>query len=82
MSTFTSIKTFADEVKSEVQSVDYVLLNAGLTNKDFKMGEEGYEETLMVNCLGTAMLAVLLLPWMKEKGRRGAHFGGCDEWVA
>ncbi|KAG4429558.1 hypothetical protein IFR05_014967, partial [Cadophora sp. M221] len=35
MSTFAGIKKFADEVTREVDSVDYVLLNAGVTKRGF-----------------------------------------------
>ncbi|KAH7356822.1 hypothetical protein BKA65DRAFT_215551 [Rhexocercosporidium sp. MPI-PUGE-AT-0058] len=75
MSTFAGIKKFADEVKREVDTIDYVLLNAGVTKRvfGFGTGTEGWEETLAVNCLGTALLAILLLPWMKIAGRGRAH---------
>ena len=75
MSTFAGIKEFADRVKSEVKSVDYVLLNAGVLATTFRMGEEGYEESIAVNCLGTALLAILLLPWVKDAGRGNGHLG-------
>lgn len=75
MSTFAGIKDFADRVKSEVKSVDYVLLNAGVLATTFRMGEEGYEESIAVNCLGTALLAILLLPWVKAAGRGNGHLG-------
>ncbi|PVH84573.1 NAD(P)-binding protein [Cadophora sp. DSE1049] len=75
MSTFAGIKEFAEKVKSEVKSVDYVLLNAGVLATSFRMGEEEYEETIAVNCLGTALLAVLLLPWVKVAGRGNGHLG-------
>ncbi|KAH6722202.1 hypothetical protein BKA61DRAFT_729578 [Leptodontidium sp. MPI-SDFR-AT-0119] len=75
MGTFAGIKKFADEVRREVDSVDYVLLNAGVTKRVFAVAEggEGWEETLMVNCLGTALLAILLLPWVKVAGRGRGH---------
>ncbi|KAK0107279.1 hypothetical protein ONS95_003979 [Cadophora gregata] len=75
MSTFVGIKEFADKVKEEVKSVDYVLLNAGLLATSFRTGKEGYEESIAVNCLGTALLAILLLPWVKVAGRGNGHLG-------
>lgn len=75
MSTFEGIKDFADRVKKEVKVIDYVLLNAGLFNTSFKMGKEGFEETVEVNCISTTLLALLLLPWIKENGRGQAHLG-------
>lgn len=52
-----------------------MLLNAGLLNTKFQKGKEGYEETIQVNVLSTALLGLLLLPWMKEVGRGKAHLG-------
>jgi NAD(P)-dependent dehydrogenase (short-subunit alcohol dehydrogenase family) len=75
MSTFVATKAFADAVKREVTRIDYVLLNSGVFNKAFHIGEEGFEHTMQVNVLATALLALLLLPWMKEAGDRKAHLG-------
>ncbi|KAL2073339.1 hypothetical protein VTL71DRAFT_10663 [Oculimacula yallundae] len=75
MGRFEGIKRFADEVKRDVESVDYVLLNAGVMARGFRVGEEGYEETLAVNCLGTALLGILLLPWLKIAGQGKGHLG-------
>lgn len=75
MSTFAAIEEFAESVKLEVKSIDYVLLNAGVMAKSFRMTEEGYEETVFVNCLGTTLLALLLLPWLKVAGNGKAHLG-------
>jgi NAD(P)-dependent dehydrogenase (short-subunit alcohol dehydrogenase family) len=90
MSTLASTQAFAERVKAEVQTIDFVLLNAGLLNRNFKLGKEGYEETIQVNALSTALLGLLLLPWMKEAGRGKAHLGvvtsglhrsvAIDEW--
>lgn len=75
MSTLAGVKAFAKRVISEVKSVGYVLLNAGVLNKDFKMGEEGVEETIQVNVLSTTLLALLLIDWMKVAGKGKAHLG-------
>ncbi|KAF4634989.1 hypothetical protein G7Y89_g3116 [Cudoniella acicularis] len=75
MSTFAGTKTFADKVKSEVQEIDVVLLNAGIFNTKWKIGEEGYEETIQVSVLSTTLLGLLLLPWMKKVGGGKAHLG-------
>ena len=75
MSTLASTKAFADRVKGEVKKINAVFLNAGVLNKSFQEGKEGFEETLQVNVLSTALLALLLLPWMKEAGGGKAHLG-------
>ncbi|RDL39022.1 NAD(P)-binding protein [Venustampulla echinocandica] len=73
MSTFAGAKAFADKVRQEVKKIDIVLLNAGIYNTKFVKGNEGYEESIQVNVLSTALLALLLLPWMKEVGGGAAH---------
>lgn len=75
MSTFAGTKSFADIVKGEVKTIDYVLLNAGLLNTKFKQLGEGWEEMIQINVLSTALLAILLLPWIKEVGKGKAHLG-------
>ncbi|TAQ84760.1 hypothetical protein B7494_g6919 [Chlorociboria aeruginascens] len=75
MDSFASIQGFAEKVKGEVKSIDYVLLNAGLLNTGFRKSGEGWEETLQVNVLGTALVGLLLLPWIKEVGKGKAHLG-------
>jgi len=46
MSTFAGTKAFADKVKADTKATDYVLLNAGLLNREFKLGGEGFEESI------------------------------------
>ncbi|KAG0646351.1 Short chain dehydrogenase atnD [Hyphodiscus hymeniophilus] len=75
MSTLASTKQFADQIKREVKTIDYLLLNAGLLNTTFQQGQEGFEETIQVNVLSTALLGLLLLPWIKEAGKGKAHMG-------
>lgn len=73
MSTFSGTKQFADEVIKTVPTIDYVLLNAGILNRTFKLGQEGFEETNQIHVLSTTLLALLLLPWMMEAGKGKAH---------
>lgn len=75
MSTLEATKIFADKVKQEVKTIDYVLLNAGILNTKFQLSEDGFEETIQVNVLSSALLALLLLPWMKQAGNGKAHLG-------
>lgn len=68
MSDFASIQRFVQRVEREFDRLDVAVLNAGLLNKVYKAspGEEGWEETIQVNALGTVLLAALLLPFMKR----------------
>lgn len=52
-----------------------MLLNAGLLNTTHALSADGYEETIQVSVLSTALLALLLLPWMKVAGKGRAHLG-------
>lgn len=73
MSTFAGTKDFADRVKKEVGSIDIVVLNAGMIANTFRLGEEGFETSIEVNTMSTALLGILLLPWMKIAGKGKAH---------
>ena len=75
MSTLAGTKAFADKVREEVKEIDVVILNAGVFNLAFRQAAGGYEETIQVNILSTALLGLLLLPWMKEAGKGKAHLG-------
>jgi NAD(P)-dependent dehydrogenase (short-subunit alcohol dehydrogenase family) len=75
MSTLNSTATFVSQVKSELSEIDIVLLNAGALNTTHHLNEEGYEQTIQVTVLSTALLALLLLPWMKVAGKGKAHLG-------
>lgn len=77
MDTFDGVKMFADGLKSELTTVDYVLLNAGVFQRYYAKSPEGWEETLQVNVLSTTLLALLLLPWMKANAPAGRtpHLG-------
>jgi NAD(P)-dependent dehydrogenase (short-subunit alcohol dehydrogenase family) len=63
---FESVKAFADKVSTEVDKLDVVELNAGMIDKDYGLSPEGWEQTLQVNVLSTALLALLLLPKLRS----------------
>ncbi|KAJ5639336.1 short-chain dehydrogenase/reductase family protein [Penicillium longicatenatum] len=66
MNNFQSIKDFANRVNKDLPRVDIALLNAGLWNREYMLSPDGYEETLQVNTLSTSLLALLLLPKLRE----------------
>jgi NAD(P)-dependent dehydrogenase (short-subunit alcohol dehydrogenase family) len=74
MSTFAGTKAFADRVIREVKEIDVVCLNVGAISTEFKTGEEGWEIMIEIS-LATTLLALLLLPWMKEVGKGNTHLG-------
>ncbi|KAH8678062.1 hypothetical protein BX600DRAFT_507041 [Xylariales sp. PMI_506] len=70
MQKYESVKKFADEVnaiKKGSGGVDVVILNAGVVSADFTMDDEGWEQSLHVNTLSTALLAALLFPRMNAE---------------
>lgn len=66
MNSFQSVKSFASRVNNELNRLDIALLNAGLWNREHRTSPENWEETLQVNTLSTSLLALLLLPKLKE----------------
>lgn len=65
MGRYSSIQQFASRASAELQRLDVAILNAGVASKEFIIGYEGWQTTLQVNVLGTALLALLLLPKLK-----------------
>jgi retinol dehydrogenase-12 len=61
---FESIKRFADRAKG-LERLDAVLENAGIVTKYFTL-VEGYENTIMTNVISTFLLALLVLPKLRE----------------
>ncbi|KAI1781022.1 NAD(P)-binding protein [Hypoxylon cercidicola] len=76
MSRYASVVAFAQEVRNVRQGrggLDCVILNAGVAGVDFKLADEGWEQNIQVNALSTALLGLLLLPWLKaERAHRSA----------
>lgn len=66
MNDFSSVKNFASRVNTELPKLDIALLNAGLWNREYTQSSEGWEETIQVNTLSTSLLALLLLPKLRE----------------
>ena len=64
-----SVKRFADEVKSQFNSIRIILNNAGVLCHYAKRSVDGYEYTVAVNYLGHYVLNMLLHPLM-GKGTR------------
>ncbi|KAI8577262.1 hypothetical protein K450DRAFT_213090 [Umbelopsis ramanniana AG] len=62
MSSSASVLEFADKVNKELPRLDVAALNAGVATNLFKASNDGWEETLQVNVISTAYLAILLLP--------------------
>ncbi|KAL2683004.1 hypothetical protein Neosp_007466 [[Neocosmospora] mangrovei] len=67
MSSYKSIQAFAKRCES-LPRLDIAILNAGLSRPKFERCEETkHEMTFQINYLSTALLALLLIPILKEK---------------
>jgi len=68
MASYSSIQAFARRIDTELERLDLVILNAGVsTGKLSIVPGTGHDETIQVNYLSTMLLTVLLLPLMKKK---------------
>lgn len=66
MSSTTSIVAFSQRVK-ELDRIDTIVLNAGVDLVSYrKNAPEGYEMTMMVNVIGTFLLATLMVPILRQ----------------
>lgn len=70
VSSNASVKAFAKRVE-DLDRLDIVVENAGVMNNSFKSAE-GHEQVIKVNVIGTFLLALLLLPKLRETARRHA----------
>ncbi|KAF3019349.1 hypothetical protein E8E14_010648 [Neopestalotiopsis sp. 37M] len=67
LASYDSVVAFTERVHS-LDRLDIVVLNAGISNQFYsKVESTGHEETIQVNILSTALLAILLLPIIKAK---------------
>lgn len=70
MNRYASVVAFVNHVKKVGAGrggVDFILLNAAVIQSEFVHSPEGWQEELQVNTLSTVLLALLLLPWLKEE---------------
>lgn len=63
---FDSVVQFAESVKKSTQTLDCVLLSAGVAMPSYELSEGGWETALKVNVLSAALVAIELLPLLKS----------------
>lgn len=67
MSSFDSVKAFATQVEGKIDKLDIAVLNAGIAPPKYVANPStGYESALQVNILSTALLAILLIPKLRD----------------
>ncbi len=69
LSSYESIRAFAEKAKRELKRVDVLMENAGVALSKFDLSE-GHERTVMVNVIGTFYLALLMLPQLKASAQQ------------
>ena len=69
MSSYASVKAFADRAKAELPRVDVLIANAGLGTQKFRMTEDN-EETITTNVVSMSLLAFLLHSKLSETAVR------------
>ncbi|PNP47765.1 hypothetical protein THARTR1_10450 [Trichoderma harzianum] len=62
---FESVKQFVDAIKRTTQTLDCVLLSAGLALPTRQVTEDGWPTTFKVNVLSPALISLELLPLLK-----------------
>ena len=65
MSHYSSVQHFVKRADEELDHLDIVVLNAGISPKTYALSSEGWESMMQVNVMSTALLGLLLLPKLK-----------------
>lgn len=65
LSSYASVEEFAARVNNELPRLDVILENAGIATQNFNLAE-GNEATITTNVISTYLLALLVLPKLKE----------------
>jgi NAD(P)-dependent dehydrogenase (short-subunit alcohol dehydrogenase family) len=68
MASFESIKAFGEKVK-ELDRLDAIVLNAGIALDQWSISD-GMETTIIVNVIGTMLLAGLVMPKLGESAKK------------
>lgn len=66
---YTSVKAFAARASKDLDRIDMLCENAGIMTARRKMAE-GHESTITVNVISTFLLALLMLPKLRDTSRK------------
>ncbi|KAF8119710.1 short-chain dehydrogenase [Boletus edulis] len=62
LGSFDSVRKFADRIESEGFPINAFIANAAVATPTYAKTQDGWETTLQVNYLSTALLSILMLP--------------------
>ncbi|KAG9310809.1 hypothetical protein JVU11DRAFT_8662 [Chiua virens] len=65
-----AVSVLQEKFQQECDRLDILVMNAGIVSFEYKETVNGWESSLQVNHLGTALLSLLLLPRLVETGRK------------
>lgn len=68
LGSFASIRTFANDVQALNRPIAAVLNVAGVMTRHSMLTDDGFEQSIQVNFLGTALLNILLAPTIVKGG--------------
>ncbi|KAJ8105588.1 hypothetical protein ONZ43_g7371 [Nemania bipapillata] len=66
---YDSCTSFMDKLKSTLGSsatLDVAILSGGIVNSHWEESAEGWERTIQINTIGTTLVGLLLVAWMRE----------------
>ncbi|KAL4791387.1 NAD(P)-binding protein [Aspergillus venezuelensis] len=72
MESFASVRAFADKAKAYVDEggrLDIAIMNAGIGSMMYRVTDDGWERTLQINVLSTALLSLELLPLLVHSSK-------------
>ena len=77
MRSWSSIREFVRGLREEVgdEGLDVALLNAGVVQFSYQMSDEGWEQTLQVNLLGSTLLGISLLSLLSSTSSSSSASG-------
>lgn len=64
MSDPASLQSFITSLRQETKHLDHAILSAGLMTAEHKVLPTGYETSIQVNAISTALLALYILPFL------------------
>ncbi|KIJ62802.1 hypothetical protein HYDPIDRAFT_93647 [Hydnomerulius pinastri MD-312] len=70
LSTFENVRTFVDKFEAEGDcQLNVLVANAGIFKQEYTKSQDGWEVMLQINYLSTALLSILLLPYLVNSSK-------------
>jgi len=69
LSSFAQVRDFVERLKALDRPIVALINNAGTLPRHSRLSPDGYEHTIQVNFLSTALLSLLVYPLMEEDGK-------------